>query len=259
MEWYYLYPIIIVAGFFTGFINTLAGCGSVLALIALNLTGLPINIANGTNRVGILLQNAVASYGFKKQGKLDVKQGLKLAVPVAFGAIAGSLLACYINPSDLKIIIGIVMVIVLISLFANQKRWVQGKAKNAMIAPRMKIWHIVIYFFIGVYGGFIQVGLGVFLLTGLVMLTGLNLIKGNAIKVIIILFMTIISLAIFAFQGQIDWDIGVIMACGNMVGAWVATKEAAKRGAGFVRWLMICIVAFAVLYYLGIFKLIMCK
>ena len=70
MEWYFLYPIIVIAGFFTGFINTLAGSGSVLALIALNLAGLPINIANGTNRVGILLQNSVATYGFKKQGNL---------------------------------------------------------------------------------------------------------------------------------------------------------------------------------------------
>ena len=256
MEWYFLYPIIIVAGFFTGFINTLAGSGSVLALIALNFAGLPINIANGTNRVGILLQNSVATYSFKKQGNLNVRQGIKLAIPVACGAVVGSILACYIAPGDLKIVIGIVMVIVLISLFANQKRWVQGKATECMAVEKMKIWHIILYFVIGIYGGFIQVGLGVFLLTGLVMLSGLDIVKGNAIKVLIIFFMTIIALAIFAFDGQIRWDIGLIMACGNMAGAWVAAKEASKRGAGFVRWLMICIVAFAAIYYLGVFKLI---
>ena len=68
--------------------------------------------------------------------------------------------------------------------------------------------------------------------------------------------MTIIALAVFAFEGQVRWDIGLIMACGNMCGAWIATKEASKRGAGFIRWLMVCIVAFAAMYYLGIFKLI---
>jgi uncharacterized protein len=256
MEWYFLYPIIIVAGLFTGFINTLAGAGSVLALIALSLAGLPINIANGTNRVAILLQNSVATYGFKRQGKLNVKQGLKLAVPVACGAVIGSLLACYITPGDLRIVIGIIMVIILISLFANQKRWVQGKAADSMVVAKMKIRHIIAYFLIGIYGGFVQVGIGVFLLTGLVMLSGFDLIKGNAVKVMIVFFMTIIALAIFAFQGQVRWDIGLIMACGNMAGAWIAAKEASKRGAGFVRWLMICIVAFAAVYYLGIFKLI---
>jgi len=255
MEWYFLYPIIIVAGFFTGFINTLAGSGSVLALMALNLAGLPINIANGTNRVAILLQNSVATYGFKKQGKLNIKQGSKLAVPVSCGALIGSLLACYIAPQDLKIVIGIVMVIILISLFANQKRWVQGKASDSMVVDKMKIWHIIVYFGIGIYGGFVQVGIGVFLLTGLVMLSGLDLLKGNAIKVMIVFFMTIIALAVFAIEGQIRWDIGLIMACGNMLGAWIATKEASKRGAGFIRWLMICIVTFAAIYYLGIFEL----
>ena len=170
MEWYFLYPIIVVAGFFTGFINTLAGSGSVLALIALNLAGLPINIANGTNRVGILFQNAVATYGFKKQNKLNVKYGMRLAIPVACGAVVGSLLACYISPGDLKIVIGIVMIVILISLFANQKRWVQGKATDGETEQKMKIWHIIAYFGIGIYGGFVQVGIGVFLLTGLVML-----------------------------------------------------------------------------------------
>ncbi len=255
MEWYYLYPIIIVAGFCTGFINTLAGSGSVLALIALNLAGLPINIANGTNRVGILLQNSVATFGFKKQGKLDFKHGIKLAIPVACGAIIGTLLACYIAPGDLRLVIGIIMVIILISLFTNQKRWVQGKATEIGGNEKMKLWHIIAYFGIGIYGGFVQVGIGVFLLTGLVMMSGLDLVKGNAIKVLIIFFMTIFALAIFAFEGQIRWDVGLIMACGNMAGAWIAAKEASKRGAGFVRWLMICIVTFAAAYYLGLHKL----
>ena len=256
MEWYFLYPIIILAGFFTGFINTLAGSGSVLTLLALNLAGLPIDIANATNRVGILFQSSVATYGFKRQGKLKVKQGAKFAIPVICGALIGSLLACYIAPGNLRMVIGVAMIVILISLFTNQKRWVQGKALDSALVPKMKNWHIVAYFIIGIYGGFIQVGIGVFLLTGLVMVSGFDLIKGNAVKVLIIFLMTIIVLAVFAFQGQIRWDIGLIMACGNMTGAWFATKEASKRGAGFVRWLMICIVAFAAVYYLDIFSLI---
>jgi uncharacterized protein len=255
MEWYFLYPIIIVAGFFTGFINTLAGCGSVFTLIALNLAGLPINIANGTNRVGILLQNGIATYRFKQQGNLNIKQGVKIAIPVACGAVIGSLLACYTAPKDLKIVIGIVMVIVLISLFTNQKRWVQEKRVDSVVVQKTKQWQIVAYFAIGIYGGFIQAGIGVFLLTSLVMFSNMNLVKGNAIKVLIIFFMSIIAVSVFAFQGQIRWDLGLIMACGNMCGAWIAAKEASKRGAGFIRWLMISIVAFAAIYYLGIYKL----
>lgn len=255
MEWYLLYPLIVLAGLCTGFINTLAGSGSVFSLFALSLAGLPINYANATNRVGILFQNSVAVYGFNRQGNLAWKQGVKLVVPLAGGAIIGATIASFITPGDLSLIIGVFMIVILISLFTNPHRWTGGVSAHP-IQLSMKKWHILLYFLIGIYGGFIQIGIGVFLLSALVLLSGFDLLRGNAIKVLAILFMTMVSLLIFVMNGLVQWDIGLILACGNMLGAWIATKEAAKRGATFIRYLMIAVVFFAALYYLGIINFI---
>jgi len=256
MEWYLLYPLIILAGVATGFINTLAGSGSVFSLLALSLAGLPINYANATNRVGILLQNSVAVYGFNKQKNLYWHFGLTLVVPIAVGALFGSFLATVVNPGDLSFIIGVFMLCILASLFFNTNRWVSGSSQEES-SLSLKWWQIPIYFCIGVYGGFIQIGIGIFMLSSLVLLSGLDLLKGNAVKVLVIFCMTIVSLIIFAVTGLVRWDIGLILACGNMTGAWIATKEAAKRGAVFIRYLMIIVVIFAAAYYLGLIKMIM--
>ncbi len=66
MEWY-IYLAIILVGIIAGFINTHAGSGSLLTLPLLMFLGLPANIANGTNRVAIFLQNIVAVGSFKKK------------------------------------------------------------------------------------------------------------------------------------------------------------------------------------------------
>jgi uncharacterized membrane protein YfcA len=113
-----------------------------------------------------------------------------------------------------------------------------------------------IFFCIGVYGGFIQMGVGVFMLTGLVFSVGYDVVRGNAVKVLIILCFTAIALVIFIYSGKVNWSVGLLLACGNMTGAWIATKQAAKRGATFIRWLLILVVSYAALKYLGILALL---
>ncbi|RME71099.1 MAG: sulfite exporter TauE/SafE family protein, partial [Chloroflexi bacterium] len=85
MEWY-IYLAIIAAGFVAGFINTLAGSGSLVTLPLLIFAGLPANVANGTNRVAILLQNVVGVSSFRQQKVLDWRGGLKLALPAIIGS-----------------------------------------------------------------------------------------------------------------------------------------------------------------------------
>ena len=80
MEWY-LYPVVVAAGFAAGFINTLAGSGSLITLPVLIWTGLPANVANGTNRVAILLQNVVGASSFKRSGVLDVRGAIVFYQP----------------------------------------------------------------------------------------------------------------------------------------------------------------------------------
>jgi hypothetical protein len=249
MSWFY-YPLAIAAGFVAGFINTLAGSGSAVTLPLLNLMGLPIDVANGTNRVAIVLQNVVNTSGFHRRGLLDWRAGLWLTAPAVVGSVSGAFVAGTIDKAHLRTAIGVVMVVVLVMLFVKPKRWIEGRPDAGRGRPG--VLQMLVFFLIGAYGGFVQVGVGVFSLVALVLMSGFDLVRGNAVKVFMILCFTIPALAVFVYYGQVRWGIGLVLAAGNMLGAWVATKEAARRGGRFVRYLLIAVVSFAALRYLGV-------
>jgi len=252
IEWY-LYPVIVVAGFACGFINTLAGSGSLITLPLLMFVGLPATVANGTNRVAILLQNVVGVSSFHKQKVLNFKRGLKLAAPAVIGSIIGAQIAATINEQAMKTTIGILMVFMLFMIILRPKRWLEGRPDAESETVGWK--HIIIFFAIGMYGGFIQAGVGFFLLAGLVLGAGYDLVKANAVKVLIVLCYTFFALAVFVYNDQVRWEVGLVLACGNMLGAWVAARMAVKQGAKFVRWILIIIVAVSAAILLGLPKL----
>ncbi len=143
-------------------------------------------------------------------------------------------------------------------LFGGVPRIVQQISirQTDLTGQRFGLLQVVIFFFIGVYGGFIQAGVGIFLLAGLVLGVGFDLVRANAVKVLIVLCYTPVALALFVRNDQVRWDIGLIMAVGNMLGAWVASVMAVKRGAVFVRWLLITIVIVSAAKLLGLFDII---
>jgi uncharacterized membrane protein YfcA len=251
---WYLYPAVVAAGFVAGFINTLAGSGSLVTLPMLIFLGLPANVANGTNRVGILLQNVVGVTSFRQQQMLNLRHGLLLAAPAAVGSIAGAQIAVNLNEQVMRRTIGVLMVVMLVVIFVRPRRWLEGRPEHAHENPDLT--QLLIFFAIGVYGGFIQAGVGIFLLAGLVLATNYDLVRANAVKLLIVLCFTVFALAVFMFNGQVRWEIGLILAIGNMLGAWVASRMAVKRGAIFVRWLLIIVVAVSAAQLLGLFDLI---
>ena len=238
MEWYIILAVIGI-GFLAGFINTLAGSGSLLSLPMLIFLGLPANIANGTNRIAILLQNAVASGSFHKQKVLDTKIGFRLAIPAILGSILGANIAVELDASAVKTIIGILLILMFFLLLLKPSAWIKGKANELTKETKLSFWQYVIFFFIGIYGGFIQAGTGLFLLAGLVLGSGLDLVKANAVKVFIAFAFTIFALIIFMYNSQVDYKIGLILAVGNMSGAFVASKFAVSWGAKFVRYVLL--------------------
>lgn len=249
MDWY-LYPAVIAAGFACGFINTLAGSGSLITLPLLIFLGLPATVANGTNRVAILLQNIVGVSSFRQQKVLDLRGGLILAVPAVIGSLIGAQIAVNLDEETMRRVIGVLMVVMLIVILVRPKRWLQGHGGET---SRQTSWvKLTVFFLIGVYGGFIQAGVGIFLLAGLVLGAGYDLVRANAVKVLIILCFTVFALAVFVLNDQVRWTVGLILAVGNMLGAWVASRMAVKRGAGFVRWILIAVVAVSAVILLGL-------
>lgn len=251
MAWY-IYLAVLAAGFGAGFINTLAGSGSLITLPLLIFLGIPANVANGTNRVGVLFQNIVSTESFRRRKVLDVRGSLILSAPAILGSLIGAQIAVDLNEALMERAIGVLMVVMLLVIVMRPNRWLQGELEK--MGERPSILQLVLFFFIGMYGGFLQAGVGIFLLAGLVLGIGYDLVRANAVKVFIILAFTISSLIVFMINGQVMWGMGLLLAVGNSLGAWAAARMAVERGANFVRWLLIAVVAVSAAELLGVFK-----
>jgi uncharacterized membrane protein YfcA len=245
------YVLIVLAGVAAGFVNILAGNGSLITLPALLFFGLPANVANATNRVGVVLQNVVGVAGFHQQGKLDLRGALIYSIPATLGAILGAYIAVDINEEVFRRVLAVVMVLMLVLMLVKPERWVKGHLEKAN--HRLTPLSFLIFFAIGVYGGFLQAGVGIFLLVALVLNAGYDVVRGNAVKVFIVLALTLVALAIFQANGQVQWDVGLLLGAGNMVGAWLATRFAAEKGAVWVRRFVIVVVLVSAAELFGVF------
>ncbi len=250
MEWY-LYIVVIAAGFAAGFINTLAGSGSLITLPLLIMLGLPANVANGTNRVSILFQNVVAVRSFHRLKVLDIRKTMVIVIVAVLGAIIGARIAVHLDEVIMRRTIGILMVVMLVVTLVQPKRWLEQDDS----AGRKTGWaRVLIFFAIGLYGGFIQAGVGIFLLASLVLGAGYDLVRANAAKVLIVLCFTVPALAVFTISEQVNWGIGFLLAVGSMSGALVAARMAVRRGAVFVRWILIAVLVVSAGYLLEVFE-----
>lgn len=247
MEWYMVLALVGI-GIFSGFINILAGSGSLITLPFLVFLGLDPHTANGTNRIGILFQSLVGVAAFKKQKVFTWKESLWLAIPAIIGSLVGSKLAVDINEDVLDKVIGVLLIFMFFFILMKPGKWL--KERTEIDTSKPKLIRFVIFFLIGIYGGFIQAGVGFFLLAGLVLGAGMGLIKANAIKVLITLVFTPVALAIFIYYDQVNYQYGFILAGGNMIGAYMGTKVSVSWGPKFVRYILLLTLLFSGLAYL---------
>ncbi|MCK0131556.1 sulfite exporter TauE/SafE family protein [Flavobacteriaceae bacterium F08102] len=233
--------ILALVGFLAGVINIVAGGGSLLTLPMLIFLGLPSNVANATNRVGIFIQNVFAIKAFHSKGVSDFKFGFHLAIPATLGAIVGAYIAVDI-PDDVfnKILAGIMVLIVVYMLFKpklDPQQWQERKTGKSFWVS------MLVFFGIGFYGGAIQAGVGFLMIMAMTGVNKFSLIKTNALKLFVTLIYSIPVLYIFIKNGLVNWKYGLILAAGNALGAWLMSRYAVKKGDGFVRILLIVIVS----------------
>jgi uncharacterized membrane protein YfcA len=235
---FWLLAAVPITGIVAGFVNTLAGSGSLITLPMLILLGLPANVANGTNRVGVVVQNVVAVATFRHLGALDARGTWQLVVPSVLGSVIGAQLAVDLNETLLRQLIGVLMLLMIVVMFIQPERWLQQHAPR-----RARLWvEVPLFFAIGIYGGFLQAGVGIFLIAALVLSAGFNLVTANAVKNLMVLVFTAAALVVFIVNDQVNWTLGLLLAAGQSLGAWVAARMAVKRGAQFVRWVVIVVI-----------------
>lgn len=231
---------LIVSGVFVGFINTLAGGGTIISLSLFMFMGLPADVANGTNRIAVILQNLTSTTSFHKQKLLDSNKALALSIPTIIGSVIGAQLSVEIDEATFRKALGFVMLMMIYFIIVKPDKWINGQL--SLQAKKVSWVQLVIFFFIGIYGGFVQVGVGYFLLSGIVLGAGYDLVRANAIKGFIVMLYTIFALIVFIINDKVYWQFGLVHAIGNITGAFIASRYALTWGASFVRWFIIVII-----------------
>jgi uncharacterized membrane protein YfcA len=215
--------IILVAGFLCGFFNTVASSGSAVTLPLLIFLGLPPAIASGTNRLPVVLGSFIASITFIRAGVINFWLAIKIVLPSLLGGIFGTLLVGYISSDHLQTLIVGAVILALILLFTSVK---EALEKTFDEPPRYRYRDVFYLFLVGTWMGLIVLDGATYMLMLLVLSMRFHLPVANGYKNIIMLVVSSISLVILAFNNQIDWKIGGVLAAGSALGGYIGARFA---------------------------------
>ena len=231
-------PLLVLAGCAAGFLNVMAGGGSLLTLPVLLLAGLPAPVANGTLRVSIVAQNLVAFNTFRRHGFAELREALWLSLFACAGALGGASVGVRISGPWFDRIVVLTMVVVTLLIMRGKK----NQAPVELSPGRRRLGYAALVL-AGFWGGFIQVGVGFLLMPALHRILGMDLVRVNMYKVVIILPYTLLALAIFAWQSEILWLVGLALAVGNSAGGWLGARLTVAKGEKLIRAVFLVAVA----------------
>ncbi|MEQ9105085.1 MAG: sulfite exporter TauE/SafE family protein [Rhodothermales bacterium] len=243
-----------VAGVVTGGVNTLAGSGSLITLpIFVFICGLPAPVANGTNRIGVILQTVTGLATYRGTGRMNLDGASRPVVSALAGALVGSRIAVGLDAETMNLVLGVLMLVMLVILVARPSRWIH-EMPVSLERSRSPV-AVVVFFLIGVYGGFIQAGVGIFLLAALVLISRYTLSSGNAVKLLIVAAYGLPTLAIFLWYDQVHFGYGLAMAFFQSIGAWLGVKYIVPMPHAdvWIHRLLIVMVALAAIKFLSEF------
>lgn len=224
--------VLALVGVAAGWLNVMAGGGSLLTVPVMLFMGIPGPVANGTNRIAILAQNITAVTAFRRRGYSDFKLGLSLAAAASVGALGGASLGVHLDGEWFDRVVALVMVAVMI-LMAT------GRDKEKPLADTAKPTNLLaghlLMVVAGAWGGFIQLGVGFILMPILHRVMGLDLVRVNMYKVLIVLVYTIVALIVFSSQLELLWWTGLGLAVGNSIGGWLGAHTTITHGESLIR------------------------
>ncbi len=228
-------PLLFGVGIIAGILNVLAGGGSLLTLPLLIFMGLPSAVANGTNRVAIFCQNLFAIRGFRKQGYFPVDLVLLCTPTALLGSWLGASLA--ISMDDIvfnRLLAGIMICVLIFTAVDPIKRM---RKEDIRFSAWRKGVLAISFFFVGIYGGFVQAGVG-FIIIAALLAHGLDLVRINAVKVFVVFVYTAVALGVFVWHGEVNYLLGFGLAAGNSIGGAIGPKLAVDKGHDWIKKLV---------------------
>ena len=226
--------VLLVGGFFAGVINSMAGGGSMLTVPLLSLAGVGGTVANGTNRIAVLVQNLAGAYGFARRNVSDRARTVAVLVPVMVGALIGSLVASQIPDDLFERLFGFLMFPLLILTLRKPKAETASR-------PWPRWLTFVVFAGVGFYGGAIQAGVGLVMLLVLAR-SGFDLVTANAVKTILILATTVFAVPVFLYNDQVRWIPALVLSVGMGVGGYVGANVAVDGGERVIRPVLVTVV-----------------
>jgi len=237
--------VLIAVGIAGGFVNVMAGGGSLITVPVMVFMGLPGPVANGTNRIAILAQNVTAIVTFARRGFSDYRLSLTLAACAVPGALAGALVGTQLEGVWFNRALAFIMIAVMLVMYFD--RGATEQSKDHQPTRRQLFNGHLLMVGAGFWGGFIQLGVGFILMPILNRVMGLDLVRTNMHKVFIIAFYTIVALSVFASQVKLMWMVGIALALGNSVGGYLGAHFAVTKGEGLIRLVLnLVLVAFII-------------
>ena len=238
------HAILVTTGICSGFISSMAAGGSLVTLPVLIFLGLDgPTVANGTNRVALAIQSAFGIASFRRKGISDFRYGILISVPTVCGVIIGTLLVIQLGTVDKssiifnRILAGIMIVVLAVTIF-NPLKKLQSSKEN--LSSSRKVLAALIFFFLGIYIGFIQAGVGFMIIMTITTVNGFSLVRTNALKMFVVFFGTLIALLIFVIEGHVDWGLGLALAGGNSIGVSIGSHWAVAKGDRTIRIILVC-------------------
>lgn len=243
--------LLLLAGLGAGAVNAVAGGGSFLALTALVVgAGLPVEVANGTNRVAILLQSGAAIWAFGDTGRGHGGLVLRLAPATLLGGLLGAQLSLELPRAVLEGVVGLAMLAMVAVVAARPQRLLRPRAAGVWAPGPRPGRADLVFFGIGVYGGFLQAGVGVMLLLALVGLAGRELVGANVPKLLLALVFTVPALGVFLAQGAVAWGPGLVLGLGSVLGGVLGARLAVRGGAELVRGVLVVVLVLSAARFL---------
>jgi uncharacterized membrane protein YfcA len=235
--------ILISAGLAGGFVDSIAGGGGLISVPALLAVGMPPHMALGTNKLQASFGSATAAYryagsGLVKREKLSIAVGATLC-----GAALGTWLIQLI-PADFlnKIIPFILLGVFLYTLFSPRL----GRTQQQERIPR-GFFYLLAGLTLGFYDGFFGPGTGSFWTIAMVTMIGLDLKSATANTKVTNFTSNIVALTVFLIGGNVIFTAGLIMALGQISGAWLGSHLVIRKGTRFVRIFFLIVVAITII------------
>jgi len=243
--------VLFASGLAAGFINAVSGGGSMLTLPALIFVGLPPSLANGTNRVAVMVQNIAALATYHQLKVTNHRLAFSLAIPTIIGAFLGALVSIRLNDTQFRTILGIVLLLLIGPVLAEPQLHARFANRQHVFRESWGLW--AVFFVIGIYSGFLQVAAGIFFLLVLSLFGGMDLVFANSIKVTAMLCTTATALLVFVADNKVAWGTGLLLAVANALGAWLGALWGVKKGEHWIRVVLITTVVVMALQLLGVF------